>query len=81
MPVVAYPNYLVIVVEPNTSNEEIIYVTAYSSAATSATVTRAQEGTSGVTHSSKAWANAPTALDFQEAGTWPNLLLQRAYLR
>ena len=65
MPVVASPNIVVLVIEPNTSNEEIVYVTAYTSGATTATVSRAQEGTSGITHTSKAWVSAPTARDFQ----------------
>lgn len=80
MPVVAFPDYVALTVEPNTANEEIIYVTAYSASATTATVTRAQEGTSGITHTSKAWVNAPTALDFLNAVP-ANTLEQRAYCR
>lgn len=58
------PNYYVIVVQPDTANEEIIYLTAFTGGATSGTVTRAQEGTSGVTYTGTAWVHGPTAVDF-----------------
>jgi hypothetical protein len=64
MPTVASPNILKVVVEPNTAAEEIIYVTAYTAGATSATVTRAQEGSPGNLHTAKPWAHGPTAADF-----------------
>jgi hypothetical protein len=69
MPVVTSPDFLKIIVEPGTTSEEIIYVTAYSAAATTATVSRAQEGTTGVTHSGKAWVHGPTALNFSGASS------------
>jgi hypothetical protein len=69
MPTVASPNILKISVEPSTPNEEIIYVTAYTSGATSATVTRAAEGPGTArTHAGTAWVHCPTAADFILAG-------------
>lgn len=45
---------------------EIVYVTAHTGAATSATVVRAREGTSARTHSStERWVHAPTAIDWR----------------
>jgi hypothetical protein len=64
MPTVASPDILKIIAEPNTTHEEIMYVTAYTSGATSATVTRAQEGTAGIAHSAVNWVCGPTNLDF-----------------
>jgi hypothetical protein len=64
MPNVASPDILKLSVEPSTPNEEILYVTAYTSGATSATVTRAQEGSTARTHPATAWVHGPTAADF-----------------
>jgi hypothetical protein len=48
-----------------TIENEIVWVTAHTAAATTATIVRAREGTSDVTHASGAgWVHAPTALDF-----------------
>lgn len=68
MPTVASPNVLKIIAEPNTSNEEIMYLTAYTGSVTSATVTRAQEGTTARTHTSTAWVHGSTAADFSLGG-------------
>lgn len=65
MPNVASPDILKLSVEPSTPNEEILYVTAYTSGATSATVTRAAEGPGTArTHAGTAWVHGPTAADF-----------------
>lgn len=73
MPTVASPNILKLSVEPSTPNEEILYVTAYTSGATSATVTRAAEGP-GVarTHAATPWVHGPTAADFTYANVIGN---------
>jgi hypothetical protein len=63
-PTIAAPDFAVIVVEPDTANEEILYLTAFTSGATTGTVLRAQEGTTGITHTATAWVHGPTALDF-----------------
>lgn len=68
MPAVASPNILKVIAEPNTSNEEIMYVTAYTSGTATATVTRAQEGSTGRAHTSTAWAHGSTAADFALGG-------------
>jgi Collagen triple helix repeat (20 copies) len=65
MPAVAAPWILKISVEPNTPDEEIIYVTAYTPGDTFAPVVRAAEGPGpAITHLAKPWAHAPTAMDF-----------------
>lgn len=64
MPTVASPDILKLVVEPGTPNEEILYVTAFTAGASSATVTRAQEGSAARAHSATPWAHGSTAADF-----------------
>lgn len=64
MPAVASPNYLKVVVEPNTPNEEIVYVTVFTFGTTSANVLRGQEGSTAVAHAAKPWIVGPTANDF-----------------
>lgn len=64
MPAVNSPDILKIIAEPNTLHEEIMYVTAYTPAATSATVVRGQEGSTGIAHSAVNWICGPTNLDF-----------------
>lgn len=61
---IASPDYAVIVVEPDTANEEIVHLTAYTAGATTGTFTRAQEGSTGVAHAAKAWVHGPVANDF-----------------
>ena len=58
------PDFYVVVVEQDTANEEITYLTAFTSGATSGTFTRAQEGSSGVAHSATKWVHGPTARDY-----------------
>jgi hypothetical protein len=65
MPAVNSPDILKISLEPNTPHEEIVYVTAYTAGATTATVTRAAEGPgTAIAHAGVAWVNAPTVTDF-----------------
>jgi hypothetical protein len=62
------PNYYVVIVNPGTTFEEIIYLTAFTAAATSGTVLRAQEGTSGLAATGGApWIHGPTAYDYLAA--------------
>jgi hypothetical protein len=63
-PTIVAPDYYVVIAEPDTANEEIMYLTAFTSGATTGTVTRAQEGTSGRAHAATAWTHGPTAQDF-----------------
>ena len=71
-PTIASPDYAVIVAEPNTPNEEIMYLTAYTNGATTGTVTRLAEVALGgagtaIAHTSVAWLHGPTALDYPGA--------------
>ena len=67
LPVIASPNVLTLVIEPDTTNEEIVTVTAHSSGSTSVTIVRGQESTSDIAHSSAvAVKHMVTARDLQE---------------
>jgi hypothetical protein len=70
LPTVASPDYVVLVVEANTSNEEIIYLTAFTSGGTSGTISRGEEGSAAIAHSSTTWISGPTALDFEDIGVY-----------
>ncbi len=60
---------------PNTSFERV-YLTAYTEGATTGTVSRAQEGTTAVTHlSGTVWMNAPTVLDIGSGSGAPSIIL------
>jgi len=70
MPAVANPWILKLSIEPNTPEEEIIYVTLYVPGTTTALVVRAAEGPGlAIAHNAKAWAHAPTAMDFGDVYT------------
>ncbi len=67
LPVVASPDYLEIVLDPDAvhGNPEIVKVTAHTSSATSVTAVRGQEGTSARSHnSSTTWRHVPTVVDW-----------------
>ena len=76
------PDYIAIVLEPTGStpsaNFEIVYLTAYTAAATTGTILRGQEGTTGVAHSNGvAWEQGPVQADayenyavFTSSGSW-----------
>lgn len=54
--------------EPN-ANFEVVYVSAYTASASSATITRGEEGTTPVDHFVNAtWLAGPTAADFNSGG-------------
>jgi hypothetical protein len=60
LPVIGATNHAVIVIE-----NEIIYVTAHTAAATTATILRAQEGTSAASHAlNTAWVHGSVVSDF-----------------
>ena len=63
LPAVTSPDFVVLIIEPGTANEDIRYAT-YSGSGTSLTVSAAQEGTTGISHAGVAWAHGPTAADF-----------------
>ena len=64
---IASPSISVLVLDPlrTAGDPEIVWVTAHTSSATTATITRAQESSTGREHASGvAWIHAPTLLDF-----------------
>lgn len=70
-PTIASPDFAKITVEPGTTKAEIIYVTAYTSGATTATVTRNAEATQGgqnstAGHTSVPWTHSSTAFNFPD---------------
>lgn len=72
-PTVTNPDTLTLVIEPDTANEEIVYVTAHTAASTSATILRAQESTTDITHASGSVVkHMITGADLQEAHTHMN---------
>lgn len=67
MAVIASPTIAVVVLDPlgTAGDPEIVHVTAHTAASTSATITRAQEGTAERTHlAGVTWKHAPVAKDF-----------------
>lgn len=61
-------DYAVIILDPNRVNgaPEIVYVTAHTGSATSATITRGQEGTSARSHPSGTfWVHGASAIDLR----------------
>jgi hypothetical protein len=67
LPVVDSAHHMALTLDPSglTGSPEIVWVTAHSAAATSATILRAQEGTSARQFSQNTtWINAPTKLDY-----------------
>lgn len=69
MMVVGSPDTLTVVLDPHGVNgaPEIVYVTAHTASATSATVTRGQEGTAGRAHPiGTAWVAPITAADAED---------------
>lgn len=69
MPVVAAPNYMWLVLDPNGAGgtPEIVQVTAHSASATSCTIVRGQQSTSAHSHVlNTPWVVAATPSDFDE---------------
>ena len=65
--VVGTIDHAALVLDPDAleGNPEIVYVTAHTASATSATILRGQEGTSALQHSLDIpWVHAPTVVDF-----------------
>lgn len=63
-------DYIKLILEPATdvpsANYEVAYLTAYTATATTGTILRAQEGTTGVAHASGVlWVCGPTSDDFE----------------
>ena len=70
MAVIASPDIAGLVLDPASSggSPEIVHITAHGSAATSATIVRAREGTSARQHAQNIpWIHGPTVEDWTEA--------------
>jgi hypothetical protein len=64
-PTIDSTKHVAIILEPDTSLEEIVYLTAYTAGATTGTIARGQEGSTAVAHSTgMPWAHGPTKRDF-----------------
>ena len=68
LPAISSPDIAVLVLDPTGSAgaPEVVYVTAHTGSATSATISRGQEGSSARQHASGvAWVHGPTLYDFK----------------
>ena len=68
LPAIASPDIAVLVLDPagSAGAPEVVYVTAHTASATSATISRAQEGTSAREHAqSIPWVHGPTTYDLK----------------
>jgi len=68
LPAIASPDIAVLVLDPTGSAgaPEVVYVTAHTGSATSATISRAKEGSAARQHASGiAWVHGPTLYDFK----------------
>lgn len=68
LPAVANNDYMALTLDPSGSagSPEIVYVTAHTALATSATILRGQEGTGARQHAQNVqWINSPTTVEFQ----------------
>jgi hypothetical protein len=64
-PTIASPYFAKIEIDPGLSTYEIVYLSPYTSGASTGTVLRGQEGTAAVSHSAGAtWIHGSTAYDF-----------------
>jgi hypothetical protein len=65
---ISLPDYAPIIAEPDTANEEIMWLIGYVPGATTGLVIRnaevSQSGAGAITHSAVAWVHGPTALDW-----------------
>lgn len=65
MPTVASPNTLAVIVNPNSSSEQRVIITAYTAGATSATASTTLEGGATLAAvTSQPWVHGPTSADF-----------------
>lgn len=56
--------HLAIIIEPDSANEEIVYLTTYTAGNSTGTIARGQEGTTAVQHLANApWIHGPTKRD------------------
>ncbi len=82
---ISWPDYAVLVVEPDTANEEIVWLTGWAPGATSGTVVRAAEPSAGgvsapIAHAAVAWAHGPTQFDHSQAAESDSGIMARTVL-
>lgn len=81
-PVIGSTQHMAIVLDPDgfSGSPEIVYITAHSAGATTATVARAQEGTTARAHDRDiAWVHAVTPKDFDAASGGSGLIARTVY--
>jgi hypothetical protein len=73
---IAWPDYAVIIAEPDTANEEIMWLLGWTLGSTTGFVQRAAEDSPGgrainspISHSGVIWTHGPTARDFRSPAT------------
>jgi hypothetical protein len=81
---ISWPDYAVLIVEPDTANEEIVWLTGWTLGSTTGRVVRMAEPSPGgtpvpITHSSVAWTHGPTAQDLHTIRPTP-LINRMAFL-
>lgn len=86
LPAVTSESYLVVVLDPLSTNPafppEIVYVTAHTASATSATIVRGREGTSARQHNlNTRWSHSATPYDFDYGKTPLTRMYARANFR
>jgi hypothetical protein len=68
LPTIVAPDYYALILEPDSVNEEIVYLTAYTTNTTAGTVTRSAEAPTApattIHNISTPWKHGPTALDY-----------------
>lgn len=75
IPAIGATEHMALVLDPTGvgNGPEIVWITAHTGSATTATIVRGREGTTGVSHASTiAWAHVATAADFTQTGTTAN---------
>jgi hypothetical protein len=82
MPVINTTNYMVITLDPVSANPEIIYVTAHTASAASATIVRGREGSTARQHAQNTrWTHAPTRMDHDYSRSYATRLYLRQNFR
>lgn len=82
LPAIGSTQHMAIILDPDgrAGNPEIAYVTAHTASATTATITKAQEGTAGRAHDRDTpWLHGPTIKDFDASGGGVGLIGVTAY--
>lgn len=83
VPAVASTQHVVLIIDPDAvgGNPEIVYVTAHTALATTATIVRAQESTAARQHlRDTPWVHGPTTKDFDASGGGVGLIGLKTYM-